>query len=1136
MTRATLYAVLRLVFLVANAVLGLALTLAVGAVIFVLFSSAGSELALRQAERLSAGVLRVEGVSGRLWGPLHVDRLVLSLGAADVEIRNADLRAELPVLLLRRQLLVDSLRADLVRVQLKPAPEDKPRDGHGAITALPFGLRVREASLGQMRIEAGGGEPILIDTIELAASWIGDRVVVEHLAATTPWVGRARLDGAARLLPDAIELQPLHAQGFAIATLEGRFGYGTASDLHLRWQRIAWPPPGTASGGATQQLDSGGGEAHWRGSLDDYRFDLRGAAQLPQLTVRIDGEGRGSQSGVTLERLHAEALDGRLDAKLRLAWTDGLRLDGEGRVAGIRPELLLPELPGLINGQFKASTTLRDGRPEVRFSVALQDSKLRDYPLKLDASGLLRSAAEGEMQLRLDSLAAQSGRVQLQASGQVLPTLDAQAQLDAADLADAWPGLQGQLRGALSARGPLRQPRVTADLHGARLSYRTLRLATATLVADLDPRGRLDLDLQLRELDAGVDVGSATLGVHGPVGAHRISAGIDSKEGDFTLAAEGALDLARPAWTGRLLEARIAPKKLAAWQLEQPTALTLSATPSVEPTCLRAGEARACLSLKRDKTVSRVDVALSDFALSYLQPLLPSGAQVDVRLHASGFAEFGPAGLQDLHADVATEAGRWQLGGLTPIELRPARLVVDDDGAGTRIDVDLPFASGALQLQARLAPGAVFMERPLEGTLHADVPDLSWLPLINVEIGAASGHINGTLQLSGTLAEPHPRGRLALSDGTLKLVSPGIELREIGVRVDADGAAPLRIDGEASSGEGRVHLAGSVDPRRDPLALDLTLRGENFQAAKTSDVRAWVSPDLRITLAEQNLKVTGSVTVPRAEITPKSLGDGSIAASSDEVLVGNDPGAQQRKDLHISADVTLKLGDKVHLEGFGLKTDLEGSVQAIEQPGLVTRARGEIRLVDGHYKAYGQDLNIETGRLIFTGGAVTEPGLELRATRKPTEDITVGLQVRGTLNRPDFKLFSTPPMPQDQQLGWLILGRPINQTTSATDKAMVGNAATSLGLAGGEWLAGRLGSKIGIDEVSVGAKPGQTNDQAMFTVGKYLSPKLFIAYGVGLFQPGHTFRMQYDIGKGFKVQTETGVQSGGDLLYTIERK
>lgn len=1135
MTRATLYTVLRLIFLIANAALGLTLTALIGALVFVLFSSAGSELALRQAERLSGGMLQVDGVAGRLWGPLHVDRLLITLEAVDIEIDNADLRAELPVLLLRRQLNVDSLRADRVRVHVKPSADDTPKDDQGAITALPFGLRVREASLRQLRIESGDGEPIVIDAIELAASWIGDRVVIEHLAATTPWVGRARLDGAARLFPDAVELQPLHVQGFAIATLQGRFGYGSASDLHLQWQRINWPPPDSAAAG-TQQLDSGRGEAHWRGTLDDYRFDVRGGAQLPQITVQVDGAGHGSLSGVTLERLHAEALDGKLDAKLRVDWADGLRLDGEGRVAGIKPELVLPELPGLISGQFKASTTLRGGQPEVRFSLALQDSKLRGYPLKLDASGLFRSGAGGEMQLRFDSLAAQSGRVQLQASGQVLPSLDAQARLDAADLADAWPGLQGQLRGALSARGPLQQPRVTADLHAAHLSYQAMRLDAATLVADLDPRGRLDLDLQLRTLDTGVKVDSATLGVHGPVGAHRISAAVDSSEGDFTLAAEGALDISQPAWSGQLLETRIAPKKLAAWQLEQPTALTLSATPSVEPACLRAGEARACVSLKRNKTQSRVDVALSDFALSYLQPLLPSGAQVDVVLHASGFAEFGPAGLQDVHADVATEAGRWQLGGLTPIEIKPARLAIDDDGEGTRIDLDLPFASGALQLQARLAPGPVFMERALEGTLRADVPDLSWLPLINVEIGAASGHIDGAMQLSGTLARPQPRGQLRLSDGTLKLVSPGIELQRIGMRVNADGAAPLQIDGEATSDTGTVQLAGVVDPWRDPLALDLKLRGENFQAAKTSDVRAWVSPDLHITLAEQDLKVTGTVVVPRAEITPKSLGDGSVAASSDEVMVGDDPGAQQRKDLHISADVTLKLGDKVHLEGFGLKTDLEGSVQAIEQPGLVTRARGEIRLIDGHYKAYGQDLTIETGRLIFTGGAVTEPGLELRATRKPTEEITVGLQVRGTLNRPDFKLFSTPPMPQDQQLGWLILGRPINQTTSATDKQMVGDAATSLGLAGGEWLAGRLGSKIGIDEVSVGAKPGQTNDQAMFTVGKYLSPKLFIAYGVGLFQPGHTFRMQYDIGKGFKVQTETGVQSGGDLLYTIERK
>jgi translocation and assembly module TamB len=128
-------------------------------------------------------------------------------------------------------------------------------------------------------------------------------------------------------------------------------------------------------------------------------------------------------------------------------------------------------------------------------------------------------------------------------------------------------------------------------------------------------------------------------------------------------------------------------------------------------------------------------------------------------------------------------------------------------------------------------------------------------------------------------------------------------------------------------------------------------------------------------------------------------------------------------------------------------------------------------------------------------------------------------------------------MPQERQLSWLVLGRAIDDGGggSATERELVANAALGLGLAGGEWLAQRLGGRIGFDEISLGAKPGESSDQARLTVGKYLSPKLFISYGVGLFQPGSSFRLQYDIGRGFKLATETGVESGGDLLYTIER-
>jgi translocation and assembly module TamB len=353
-----------------------------------------------------------------------------------------------------------------------------------------------------------------------------------------------------------------------------------------------------------------------------------------------------------------------------------------------------------------------------------------------------------------------------------------------------------------------------------------------------------------------------------------------------------------------------------------------------------------------------VDRTLADLALAYLKPALPSGADIDVVVQASGYTVLGPAGVEQLHADVATGDGRWQLGGLPPVELKPASLSIDEQGsAGMKIALNLPFASGEIAADALLAPGAVLTDRSLSGELRVDMPDLSWLRLVTTEITRAEGHVAGRLQLGGTPANTQLHGRIALSDGGFALVTPGIVLREVGVRVDTDAAGDLRFDGEASSGDGKLQLSGTASPRADPLKLDLRLRGDDFQTMKTSEARISVSPDLHIALGDSKLAVDGTITV---------LGDGSVSASGDEVLVGNDPGAQRKRDLRIAADITLKLGDEVRFEGFGLKSRLRGSVEMLEQPGVTTRARGEIRLVDGHYKAYGQDLTVETGKLIFS--------------------------------------------------------------------------------------------------------------------------------------------------------------------------
>ena len=71
--------------------------------------------------------------------------------------------------------------------------------------------------------------------------------------------------------------------------------------------------------------------------------------------------------------------------------------------------------------------------------------------------------------------------------------------------------------------------------------------------------------------------------------------------------------------------------------------------------------------------------------------------------------------------------------------------------------------------------------------------------------------------------------------------------------------------------------------------------------------------------------------------------------------------------------------------------------------------------------------------------------------------------------------------------------------------------------------------------MQIGAGAGQGNDQAALVLGKYLTPKLFVSYGVGLFTPGQSFRIRYQLSSKWTVKTETGTQTGGDVIYTIER-
>jgi translocation and assembly module TamB len=193
----------------------------------------------------------------------------------------------------------------------------------------------------------------------------------------------------------------------------------------------------------------------------------------------------------------------------------------------------------------------------------------------------------------------------------------------------------------------------------------------------------------------------------------------------------------------------------------------------------------------------------------------------------------------------------------------------------------------------------------------------------------------------------------------------------------------------------------------------------------------------------------------------------------------------------------------------------------------VTTARGALD-VTGEYTAYGQDLEIVEGRLLYSATPLDNPTLQVRAMREIREQ-TVGLRITGSASEPDLEIYAEPPLEQAEAVSYLVLGRPLNSATSA-ESGQLSQAAAAIG---GNFLAERLGGRLGFDTFEVGDS-GSLGGTA-FTVGKYLSPKLYISYGVALFDEGEILTLRYLLTEHFEVELESGVESRGGVNYTIER-
>lgn len=402
-------------------------------------------------------------------------------------------------------------------------------------------------------------------------------------------------------------------------------------------------------------------------------------------------------------------------------------------------------------------------------------------------------------------------------------------------------------------------------------------------------------------------------------------------------------------------------------------------------------------------------------------------------------------------------------------------------------------------------------------------------------------------------------GKLRIKSASGQLI-PHFTLKNVTWR---DDSKTLHIQSVSVTWNPRPVITASIDHISIPN-LGVTLRNIHLNGIISL---AKISPDITFNFIKKNITLQGTILIPDGEITPQNV-NGTVGLPDDVVIVG----AKKTTDLPFTPRLKLKveLGNNIHLIYHNLETYLTGHVELTQSPGTLINAVGELHTEKGIYKAYGQTLKIKKGRLIYTGGSVMNPGLDVLTVKKiktvntggnvssfsgktsldsvytGTQTITVGVEVVGTLDNPIFNLYSSPSMAQADILSYLVFGFPQSQANGNQYGAIL-SALSSLNpsTANAGNFTKNLREKWGLTEMTVESvqvfNPNATSSSnsvvsaTSFVVGKKLSNKLSIHYSIGLFYPISILNLRYQLGKHWAIQSETStLDNGGDILYTIE--
>jgi translocation and assembly module TamB len=865
----------------------------------------------------------------------------------------------------------------------------------------------------------------------------------------------------------------------------------------------------------------------WSGNLSEWKLRAKGDLLRAKELAEFSLSGTGGQESIRLSELSIKTAKGGLAGKLQAQWQPTLEFVFNGELKNFDPSYFYPDYAGAIDAALDLDIKQLSDKPwQGKVIIKKLGGQLRGRSLAGDADIAFNGLnISGNADLKI-------GGSHLLVKGSGHETIDVAAEFKPLNLNDINPQWTGTLSGSLALKGNKLSPDYAVAMIGNNIHIQDYQASTISLRGDTLTTNRTQLiasDLLINEQS----IQQVELELVGKLSRAQIQASVQAE--DFSSQASGLLQWLPQKQSLTVNDFQIEGNTIKTWLLQQAVTYEQTAnTQQFTPVCLvnKKDSGRICI----EDGVKNYVLSGQNIAIDMLEPWFNNSRNEfayvglatvqgelskDFSLKRTGFIDLVlPSAKIAVKPNVETEVGR-----ISDVHIEIKWL-------GDRVTGKL---SAALKqdgyVEGEMTTGFT-PSAPLEGRLKVQIYDLSWLELFSLDISQPKGLIIGEVDVSGTRGEPLINGSYNVKDLSFQIPALGLKLNDGQITAKSNDNLALLVKGSIKSGEGRMIITGLWDPADQlPQPINLRMRAKDFTVADTPDMQFVADSDVILTYEKGIYTLDGSMDLLKGMINLESINT-TISISNDVVIVDPEPEKVQRDLLKLTINLAVTAEKDIAVKGFGMDGFATGKLTVRSPYNSATKLTGNLSLL-GKFETYGQKFQIKKGNLIYNNDLASAPRLDILTERYiEAEDITVGLEITGSAVNPKTSTVSNPSMSDSEALSWLLFGQGIS-SVSASQVQSINSKSIALN-AGGNLLVGSLGNTIGLDQASI--TESRALGESTLTIGKQISPKFFVSYGVSLLGIGQIITLKYLLMKGLDItidseQTENIEQSSAALNW-----